>query len=226
MDDQEGSQKRAPFAALASSIDTPEQLGVVLLRSVLDSAVRNKITTADGRNVIVPIAISIQPLPQERAAETTRCHSECWKVLGHDVVCRRVCTKTLETEEQRHKILSDERLRARVKSGPPLVDSDKFDDVVKRTMLSAATPGEVGIVMANKVAGMLADGTANINDDGSADLEAVALISTREHDVSTTEDGARGVVVTRSICTQVTIQILGIDVLTHETCEEFVAQAG
>lgn len=209
MPNDAGSRRKA-FLSLSTTVDSPEQLGVTLMQAIFSSALKTKITSEDGRKLVVPIGIAITPLTDPHArgdVEVEECHSSCWKVLGHNIICRKVCLRSLEADE-RHGGLSDATLRARVKSGPPLENSEDTDAVLTQGMLSASTASEAGILVSNALIRMLADGTAPINDDGSANIEAIASITV----------GKRQGTLSKK-CASTTIQILGIDVLTYETCD-------
>lgn len=196
--------RRKAFSNIAATIETPEQLGVTLMTAVHSTASKTKITSEDGQNLLVPIDIRITPENDIHADIQTDCHSECWKVLGHDVFCRKKCV-AVETPDGRHKSLSDSALLARVKSGPPLANADDFDAVLSKGAITAGSASEAGIILSNAIARMLADGSAPINEDGTAHIECLASISVAKTLLKR--------------CTSTTYQILGFDVVSYETCE-------
>ena len=130
-------------SSVAANVDTPEQLGVVLIKSILRSALQYKITSKDGKSLVVPIPISLRPVRRDRDVGVllTDCYSECWIVLGQQVYCRTVCTT--------HKKMfappaNDESLLAQIKPGPPLLSPELVEPGLQAAILTATTTADVG----------------------------------------------------------------------------------
>jgi hypothetical protein len=102
---------------IAANVDTPEQFGVALIKSILRSALQYKITSEDGKSLVVPIRISVRPVRRDPATETVvvDCYSECWIVFGARVICRTICTSGTNPV---FAPPADEELLAQITPGP------------------------------------------------------------------------------------------------------------
>jgi hypothetical protein len=205
------------FGRAAATVDTPEQLGVLLIKAILRSALEYKITSEDGKSLVVPILISLRPVRRDQHIESggsptsanailvLDCHGECWYVLGHQVYCRTVCF------ESGHKMLAppvnDESLLAQIKPGPPLLNPELVEPGLQAAILSAATSAEFGVLASNAVASAVRAQPDLIRDDGSVEITARATVSLLERATEVDFD-----------CKRVCFSILGHDIVCHETC--------
>jgi hypothetical protein len=190
-----------------ANVDSPEQLGVLLTKSVLRSALQYKITSEDGKSLVVPIRISLRPLRRDPATETTvvDCYSECWKVFGANVYCKVTCTSG---QNPVFAPPADDELLAQITPGPPLLNPELVEPRLQRAILTAATSAEVGVLASNAVASAVRDHPELIRDDGSVEITATATVSLPD---PTTEVGVE-------VCTETCWQILGHNIVCHEVC--------
>jgi hypothetical protein len=194
------------FSKVTGNIDTPEQLGVVLIKSILRSALESKITSEDGKSLVVPIRISIRAMPGDSAIEspTVDCYTECWKVLGQPVFCRNFCV----THQRFAPPTNDESLLAQIKPGPPLLNPELVEPGLRGAILTAATTADAGVLACNAVASAVSSNPGMIRDDGSIEITARATVSLPE---LVTESSTMD-------CREMCFSILGHDIFCHEVC--------
>ena len=201
------------FSRAAANVDTPGQLGVTLIKSILRSALEHKITSEDGRSLVVPIRISIRPMPGDPAMESAiiDCYTECWKVLGVQVFCRNVCYQ----HEQFVPPTNDESLVAQIEPGPPLLNPELVEPGLQAAILTAATTADVGFLACGAVASAVNSNQAMIRDDGSFEITARATVSLPE---LATESNTTDC---RSVC----FTVLGQEIFCHEVSATFTSSS-
>jgi hypothetical protein len=196
---------------VAAHVDSTEQLGVVLIKSILRSALQYKITSEDGKSLVVPILISLRPVRPDPATEstTTDCWSECWKVLGQNVYCRTTCV--VVDHPTFGPPASDESLLAQIKPGPQLLNPELVEPVLRAAILTAAASADVGVLASNAVASAVRAQPDLIRDDGSVEITARATVSLPELTNAV-----------KTECRTTCISILRHDILCHEVCHSHV----
>jgi hypothetical protein len=191
----------------ATNVDTPEQFGVALIKSVLRSALQYKITSEDGKSLVVPILITVRPLRRDPVAENVfvDCYSECWIVFGQRVYCKTTC---MTGTNPVFAPPADEKLLAQITPGPPLLNPELVEPLLQRAILTAATSADLGVLASNAVASAVRDHPELIREDGSVEIMAKATVSLPD---PTTEVGVE-------VCTETCWQILGHNIVCHEVC--------
>jgi hypothetical protein len=173
----------------------------------LRSALEYKITSEDGKSLVVPIRILLRPVRRDPVAENVfvDCYSECWIVFGQRVYCKTTC---MTGTNPVFAPPGDEELLAQITPGPPLLNPELVEPRLQGAILTAATSADVGVLASNAVASAVSAHPELIRDDGSVEIMAKATVSLPD---PTTEVGVE-------VCTTTCISILAHDVLWHEVC--------
>jgi hypothetical protein len=208
-------RQQKPFAKLASVASTPEEFGVLFMKTILRSASDNKITSADSKSLVVPFAVTVTPaLPEGLGKlETVDCYSTCWKVLGQPVFCITKCTTIHPAVSPGRTPPDDQTLRGLVTPGPPLPNPELVEQRLATSLLRVDSSMEVGIILMNSVLVILSQRADLVGADGSAELTGVARVSLPKF--SSGPAPADGYT---SECVETCFSILGHDIVCIEHC--------
>ena len=209
-----GSAK--PYAQLASTLTSAEELGVLFMKSILRSAMAHKITSEDGNSLVVPFAVTVTPASAagQGPLDTIECHSMCWKVFDQEVICYTRCTTIHPDAPTAHTPPDDRTLMGLVTPGPPLKNPAPFEQALADSVVRAGTPMEAGIVLMNAVLSSLAKRPDLIGDDGSAQVTGIATVSIPNASTAVSPD--------YSICVEQCVSILGHNVICLEQCHAVI----
>ncbi len=209
-----GSAK--PYAQLASTLTSAEELGVLFMKSIMRSAMAHKITSEDGKSLVVPFAVTVAPAAAagEGPLDTILCSTMCWKVFDQEVLCYTRCTTIHPETPAAHKPPDDRTLMGLVTPGPPLKNPAPFEQALAGSVVRAGTPMEAGIVLTNAVLSSLAKRPDLIGDDGSAQVTGIATLSMINASTAVSPD--------YSVCVEQCVSILGHNVICLEHCEAVI----
>jgi hypothetical protein len=211
------SHQPEAFAQLASTVGTPEQFGVVFMNDVLRSAIADKITSADGKSLVVPFGVTVTPAPTQTSAagklDTVICNTVCWKILGRQVCCYQDCRTIHPAVAPERSPPNDQTLLGLVTPGPSLPNPDLVDQGLLRSLWQAGSSMEAGVVLTNAVYSTLSQRADLIGADGAAQLTGVATISLPQP--ASSPRPADGYT---SECHEICITILGAQVVCLERC--------
>ena len=192
---------------------------MLFMKRILRSASDNKITSADGKSLVVPFAVTVTPASAEglrKPEETIDCHRNCWSVLGQEVFCITKCTKTYPQVAPGRTPPDDQTLRGLVTPGPPLPNAKLVEQRLATSLLRVDSPMEAGIILMNSVLAILSQHADLVGADGSAQLTGVARVSLRPKFSSgpARTDGLS------YQCVETCVSVLGHDILCFQQCHE------
>ena len=201
-----------PYAQLASTLTSAEEIGVLFMKSILRSAMAHKITSEDGNSLVVPFAVTVTPASAagEGPLDTIECHTLCWKIFDQDVICYTRCTTIHPDAPTAHAPPDDRTLMGLVTPGPPLKNPTPFEQALADSVVRAGTPMEAGIVLVNSVLSSLAKRPDLIGDDGSAQVTGIATVSIPNASTAVSSD--------YNICVEQCVSILDHNVICFEQC--------
>ena len=208
-----------PLTKLAYNVDSAEEFGVLFSKAVLRSASATKITTADGKSLVVPFSISMTagaPSGPDQS-DTIECYSSCWKILGHPVICTTKCTTTHPDFAPGRAPPDDQTLRGLVTPGPSLRSPEVMQQALSKAILRTSTPMEAGVILLSTALTILSERPDLIGADGSAELTGVATVSLAEATSALGRPSGSS-----SVCVESCVEIFGYQVYCHEVCHAVI----